>query len=1115
MLYVDPITKMKRQKVDFWWQKAGAQRILVSLENCTESWTTSAVQKRESLDKSDSRDQASSLFMLDKFAAHLANAEILRALYVAPRASASAATVLAAASALALAQDAAISALVADVNSPVVESDRIALAQYCELTGSELNLYKEFVRVYDTALCHFLFDIVADRVGRFLNAERVQKLNGITPVVLKWSDYTTLLLDMLRDGSKSNDLLAFFHKTRENGLTVPLWVAERRAERSLLEKDQVSLPEETWMEYVLHFVPPEEKQHLDVPSAKDRKTHNAGAGYTLADLETSIATADVDSFKRFNQKHCTDPLAKRLLAIEVALKDVDRSVFQSKKGKRGEPSLDPKKINLANEKGEPRKRISRFSDVKPLTGAALLLLDKKASLPSANGSPDTAKFRAKYNDKSLRSKVWDRIVDGHCVRCGSSHVRKNCSVARAIWEDDFDKGACFWDPPPAKQHRSQWNDSPSACLTVRTRHGIFGIDTQSDISTVLPAFATNIRSIYGVRVHHISGSTVLDTLGTVKFSASIGASSIPPVSALIVSPDQLPPGLVGILGIEEIVTLKLSLDYVTANPSCDLTAAIRATWPSLLPREDRVFELPREAYWEYAKPDPFIVESDTDSDLPNLLAISDTSSDDTVERLANDPRALQAAYFRRYPEQLIDTESEPPCPVDPPAQLPAFMLSVFLAVLLLLTSAVQLGVGHRHRDLSGQALLPGAPSSGHSLFDQPPYSTSSDIVWVPSFLFAVQDNSTSNGCLPSEPPEIRVCFMQHVQRQPFAPASSFVGGTALRATIDILPEGLQVPVSIVAGIDTQSDVSLATRDLLSDIHAIAPDDIHGVGQSVTFNEMGFLDLLTEGRMTRVPALVARPDHLPSRCSALLGMPAILELGIKLDEQKDHQDAPLICHLGEKSLRVWWDANEGQSIDTKPFDTSSIDVNPQMEAKCRDIILAAIAKYSVVFEGSAATLPKPFDTPPIELNFKPDAMPQSIPEPRWPHAYGKIVQKWAEDGLANGSLEHSTSAWASRAHIVLKAPAGIIASLANIAECKLRVTGDYRMVNSQIAKLVPNLPTGTHQLERASGHRFYFESDSVACYNSFRLAAGRSREALAIWTPGVGKITIIITRRDSN
>ena len=177
---------------------------------------------------------------------------------------------------------------------------------------------------------------------------------------------------------------------------------------------------------------------------------------------------------------------------------------------------------------------------------------------------------------------------------------------------------------------------------------------QSDVSTILPAFATDAHRTDDIRVHHLSGSTVFDTLGTVTFS-----SSALPVRALIVSPDQLPPGLVGILGIEEIRTLQASLDCVTANPRCALTAAI-------------------------------------------LL---------------------------RCPEQPIDTESEPLCPVDPPAQPPAFVLSVFLAFLLLLASAVQLGVGHRHRDLSGQALLPGTPSSGHSLFDQPPRATSSGRCW--------------------------------------------------------------------------------------------------------------------------------------------------------------------------------------------------------------------------------------------------------------------------------------------------------------------------------------------------------------------------------------------------
>jgi hypothetical protein len=179
--YVDPITKEKRKLIGFWWQKAGAQRILQSLENRTGSWTASAVQKRESPDKSDSRDQASSLFVLDKLATHLTDGEALRALYTAPRASASQATITAAAVALRVQQDTEITALVNDVSSPVKESDRITLAQHCELSPTELNLYKEFLRAHDAALCHFLFDICAELVCRFLNAERVQKLNASTP----------------------------------------------------------------------------------------------------------------------------------------------------------------------------------------------------------------------------------------------------------------------------------------------------------------------------------------------------------------------------------------------------------------------------------------------------------------------------------------------------------------------------------------------------------------------------------------------------------------------------------------------------------------------------------------------------------------------------------------------------------------------------------------------------------------------------------------------------------------------------------------------------------------------------------------------------------------------
>jgi hypothetical protein len=83
---------------------------------------------------------------------------------------------------------------------------------------------------------------------------------------------------------------------------------------------------------------------------------------------------------------------------------------------------------------------------------------------------------------------------------------------------------------------------------------------------------------------------------------------------------------------------------------------------------------------------------------------------------------------------------------------------------------------------------------------------------------------------------------------------------------------------------------------------------------------------------------------------------------------------------------------------------------------------------------------------------------------------------------------------------MKTPASQHKDLVDISKCKLRVCGDYRAVNSQIAKIVPNLPTGLEEVEKAAGHLWYWESDSVACYSQFTLAAGRSRETLAVWTP---------------
>ncbi len=116
------------------------------------------------------------------------------------------------------------------------------------------------------------------------------------------------------------------------------------------------------------------------------------------------------------------------------------------------------------------------------------------------------------------------------------------------------------------------------------------------------------------------------------------------------------------------------------------------------------------------------------------------------------------------------------------------------------------------------------------------------------------------------------------------------------------------------------------------------------------------------------------------------------------------------------------------------------------------------------------------------------------------AQRQILTSSAEEGLKNGSLELSTSRWSSRPHIVMKTSAHTHKDLIDIGKCKLRICGNYRLVNQQI---VLNLPNGLEEVEKAAGHRYYWETDAVACYSQFVLAPGRSREALTVWTHSYG------------
>ncbi len=264
--------------------------------------------------------------------------------------------------------------------------------------------------------------------------------------------------------------------------------------------------------------------------------------------------------------------------------------------------------------------------------------------------------------------------------------------------------------------------------------------------------------------------------------------------------------------------------------------------------------------------------------------------------------------------------------------------------------------------------------------------------------------------------------------------SSFTGGNTLKVIAEIQHTGGMQHVNLA--LDTQSDVTTSTslRAYLTDIKPIVPDEVSGIEGSSIFAEEGILQVYSElkGYNVAVPALVAQQQQLPSGCVALLGVTAMQELEIAIDKHlRLPQFSPLICHLGEKKLREWLLHHPDSSIDTKPFDLEAIQSCPDLTPEQIKRVKAVIKQYEKVFEGHENTLPKPFATEPITLKFKENAQPQSIPQPRWTVAQKEIVTRWAEDGLRNGSLEPSTSAWSSRVHLVLKPPSNTTAELADM------------------------------------------------------------------------------------
>jgi hypothetical protein len=221
------------------------------------------------------------------------------------------------------------------------------------------------------------------------------------------------------------------------------------------------------------------------------------------------------------------------------------------------------------------------------------------------------------------------------------------------------------------------------------------------------------------------------------------------------------------------------------------------------------------------------------------------------------------------------------------------------------------------------------------------------------------------------------------------PASSFVGGKALRAKIDIWKDGHVDGLRTECGLDTMSDVNLAISELLHDVHDIVVDKVRNASGRSEFAREGTLKVLCDGEVLCLPALVATRAQLPRLCDVLLGVSGLDSLGVCVDQHRAQQLQPLICWVGEKALRTWWEANEGDAAPPVSHDITQVDVCPDLPAVIQAKVRALLQKHESVFEGRQITMPKPFSAEPVELKFVDDPKSKACPNPDGPTCRSKF------------------------------------------------------------------------------------------------------------------------------
>jgi hypothetical protein len=210
-------------------------------------------------------------------------------------------------------------------------------------------------------------------------------------------------------------------------------------------------------------------------------------------------------------------------------------------------------------------------------------------------------------------------------------------------------------------------------------------------------------------------------------------------------------------------------------------------------------------------------------------------------------------------------------------------------------------------------------------------------------------------------PHRRKCYMNFAStaRSPKPSATSFAGGRALRATLRVLQDGENQAYEYLCCLDSGSDVNLANRHLLHDVHSMDMEEIPNCGSETQFCEEGTLRIFLSGAVVSIyPGPRCHEGPLPFSCDVLLGVPEADDLGVKFLDAHRNKLRRLECHVGEKTLRTLLEGNGTQEVANLFFDVAEVVLNPELPPAIQKCVGALLAEFVDMFAGEKTLCPNP-------------------------------------------------------------------------------------------------------------------------------------------------------------